>query len=193
MMNILENVVVKREIERLNGLLGTDNKRSVEMDVKILNNNLLSIQDWLNKGENEGVIIDNIMCKECIHSLHTILEYLGLKGDLDKSNIEGSKLYISKKLTIDYLEKLVKLNVERNHDEMAETVVKLQHHLVRAEYLTEDLVPTITSDISVLDKQIVDIFLDVRREYQEDGEVCQDFSYLSVAWYWLESNGTKIY
>jgi len=193
MMNILENVVVKRELERLSRLIGTDKGRSVEMDIKVFNNNLLLIEDWLNKGENKGVIIDNVICRECILSLHTILEYLGLKRDLDKNNIEGSKLYISKKFTMDYLDKLVKLNVERNHDEMAETVVKLQHHLVRAEYLTEDLVPTNTSDISVLDKQIVDIFLDVRREYQEDGEVCQDFSYLSVAWYWLESNGTKIY
>jgi len=91
-----------------------------------------------------------------------------------------------------FFKELKLLNKQAKHDEMAELMLELQDHLIQKGYLTDDLCRTQKSMRDSNTKQIVKIFLNVRREYQEDDEPCHDFSYIAVAFDWLNEYGIII-
>jgi len=88
-----------------------------------------------------------------------------------------------------YLSDLIELNKEARHDDMADLMICLEYDLTKNGHLTEQLIPTKKGLEE--EKEIVNIFLNVRREFQKDHEAIQDFSYISVAWDWLRANQIK--
>nr|WP_173026405.1 hypothetical protein [Aeromonas sp. Ne-1] len=74
-------------------------------------------------------------------------------------------------------------------DEMSDLILDLQDYLINQGYLTKELRLTKDSYESESLKEITDIFTKVRNEYQAYNEPCGDFSYLAVAYYWLEAKG----
>lgn len=91
-----------------------------------------------------------------------------------------------------FFKELNLLNQVAKHNEMADLMLELQNHLIQKGYLTDDLCRTRLQFHDSSIKQIVNIFLNVRREYQQDNEPCDDFSYIAVAFDWLSENGIQV-
>lgn len=90
-----------------------------------------------------------------------------------------------------FFERLKELNLLKNHDEMAELMLELQSYLIEKGYLTNELRKTSSSYRTESAKEIVTIFVSVRNEYQPYEHECEDFSYISVAFDWLEINNIQ--
>lgn len=90
-----------------------------------------------------------------------------------------------------FFERLKELNIMKDHDSMADLMLDLQGYLIKKGYLTKDLRRTTTSNRSESTEEIVNIFISVRNQYQPYESVCEDFSYVSVAFDWLEINNIK--
>lgn len=83
-----------------------------------------------------------------------------------------------------------KSDVTIKADDASDLMLDLQDFLINKGVIDENLFPlNVNSDI---EKQISDIFLDIRRKFQNDDEQISDFSYLMVADKWLLLNDVKL-
>ena len=95
----------------------------------------------------------------------------------------------------DFYKKLLEVNSSNDFevnkgDDAADLMLDLQDYLINNKIISDNLFPlNIENDEQHL---IANIFLEVRRDFQADNEEIHDFSYLSVADKWLNSNAIKI-
>lgn len=96
-MNIYENEVVKNELNRLESLIGTDD-RDVRYDINILKDALNKINSDLLNGDKQYTIINGNMWSECHDSLDKIVYDLKLSYNDELSNYEYYEIAINKQL-----------------------------------------------------------------------------------------------
>ena len=95
----------------------------------------------------------------------------------------------------DFFNKLLEINnridfQSNKADDVSDLMLDLQEYLIETKVINSDLFP---SNINSIDDELIsNIFLDVRRNFQDDDEEIRDFSYLQVADKWLSVNNVKI-
>lgn len=109
-MSILENDIVKSELNRLESLIGTDDGRDDEVDIGILRDALVKIEKELFNENKYYVVVDGNMWEECHNSLWKILDEFNLEIDDNKSKYDYYEFAIKWARKDEYLYPLDYLN-----------------------------------------------------------------------------------
>lgn len=88
-VNILDNAIVLNELRRIRTL--SDDGRDIDIDLRILTSNLETIQVDIFERKRGVAIINGDMWSECHESLEVILEDLGLRTNIEKSDFDTHK------------------------------------------------------------------------------------------------------
>lgn len=95
-MSIYLNEVVIQELEKMDGLIGTDDGRHVESDIQILRDALDRIDSYLLKQHHDFVYVDGNMWSKASDSLDIILDEFNLEvADEPMSNYDDYKWAIT--------------------------------------------------------------------------------------------------